>query len=60
MPKKELLVKRPDHSKVLRLDVGRKEYWIYTNNASDNARRDEAFSRYGFEAGLEYLAKENQ
>lgn len=57
VPKKELLVKRPDHSKVLRLDVDRKEYWIYTNSPSDTQRQRDAFERFGFEEGLEQLAK---
>jgi type IV secretion system protein VirB4 len=57
-PKRQLFLKQPGIAKVLNLEVDRKEYWIYTNNPRDNARKREAFERYGFHAGLEQLAKE--
>lgn len=58
LPRKEFLLKRPDHSKVIQLNVGPKEYWTYTTSASDASRRRDAFAKYGFEEGLEQLAKE--
>jgi type IV secretion system protein VirB4 len=58
IPKKQILLKRPDLAKVLNLNVDRKGYWLYTNNPYDNQKKHEAFERYGFEKGLEILAKE--
>lgn len=56
IPKQQLLVKRPDLAKVVNLHVSDRDYWLYTNSPYDNARRREAFERYGFERGLEVLA----
>jgi type IV secretion system protein TrbE len=56
--KKELLLKRLDFAKVLRLNVDPKSYWLYTNNAYDNQQRDEAFGQFGLKEGLEKLPKE--
>jgi type IV secretion/conjugal transfer VirB4 family ATPase len=58
-PKQQMLLKRPNGSRVLALNVDRRGYWLYTNNPKDNALRREAFERHGFERGLEFLAKEN-
>jgi type IV secretion system protein TrbE len=60
IPKQELLLKRPDSSKVLRLNVDAKSYWLYTNDPYDNRRKQEVFDQYGFEKGLEILSKEKQ
>ena len=57
-PKGEMLLKQPDGSRRLTLNVDAKSYWLYTNNARDNARKSEAFARYSFQEGLERLAKE--
>jgi type IV secretion system protein VirB4 len=57
VPKRQILLKRPDQSKVLNLNVGAKDYWLYTNNPFDNKKRQEAFDRYGFEEALEILAR---
>lgn len=59
IPKQKFLLKRPDHAKVLNLNVDPKGYWIYTNSPYDNQRKREAFARYGFERGLEVLARSN-
>jgi type IV secretion system protein TrbE len=59
IPKRELLLKRPDFSKVLELNVDAMSYWLYTNNPYDNQRKQEAFDRYGFEKGLSILSKES-
>jgi len=58
IPKQQVLVKRPDFSKVLNLSVDPQGYWIYTNSPYDNQRKREAFVRYGFERGLEVLAND--
>ena len=57
IPKRQILIKRPDMAKVVNLRVGPKDYWLYTSNPFDRERRREAFERYGFEQGLEILAQ---
>jgi len=59
IPRQQVLVKRPNLAKVVNLHVDPKEYWLYTNSPYDNARRREAFEKYGFERGLEVLAQES-
>jgi len=54
--RQQILLKRPELTKVLTLTVDPKSYWIYTNTPIDNARVAETFRQYGFEAGLERLA----
>jgi type IV secretion system protein VirB4 len=58
IPKQQILIKRPDRSKVANLKVDPKGYWLYTNSPFDNQRRRDAFDRLGFEEGLEALSKE--
>jgi hypothetical protein len=43
-------------AKVANLTVDAKSYWLYTNDPYDNRKRKEAFEKYGFENGLEFLA----
>ena len=57
-PKKDLLLKRPDFAKVLRLNVDPKSFWLYTTNPFHSQRRQEVFDRFGLQKGLEILAKE--
>jgi type IV secretion system protein VirB4 len=59
VPKQQILIQRPDFSKVVNLNVDPIGYWLYTSNPYDNQRRREAFERYGFAAGLEHLARSN-
>ena len=56
IPRQQILLKRPDVSKVLTLTVDPKSYWIYTNTPVDNERVAAMFRDYGFEAGLDRLA----
>ena len=56
VPRQQILLKRPDVTKVLTLAVDPKSYWIYTNTPIDNERVAAIFQRYGFEAGLRRLA----
>jgi type IV secretion/conjugal transfer VirB4 family ATPase len=56
VPKRQMLVKKPDVSKVVNLSVDPKSYWLYTNDPYDNRKREEAFAAHGFEKGLEVLA----
>jgi type IV secretion/conjugal transfer VirB4 family ATPase len=59
-PKRQMLIKRPDLSKVVELTVSAKDYWRYTNNAIDNELKRQAFEKYGFERGLDYLATQKR
>jgi type IV secretion system protein TrbE len=55
VPRQQILLKRPDVTKVLTLAVDPKSYWIYTNTPIDNERVAAIFQHYGFEAGLDRL-----
>ena len=56
IPRQQLLLKRPDVTKVLSLNVDPKSYWIYTNTPLDNDRVAAIVQKYGFEAGMDRLA----
>jgi type IV secretion system protein TrbE len=56
VPRQQILLKRPDLTKVLTLTVDPKSYWIYTNTPIDNERVAAIFEHYGFAAGLDRLA----
>jgi type IV secretion system protein VirB4 len=56
-PRQQVLLKRPDLTKVLTLSVDPKSYWIYTNTPVDNARVDTMFREHGFDAGLDRLSE---
>jgi len=55
-PRSQLLLKRPQLTKVLTLAVDPKSYWIYTNTPIDNQRVEAVLKERGLEAGLERLA----
>ncbi len=57
IPKQQILIKRPEGSKVVNLNVSRKDYWLYTSNPNERHRRDEVFAQHGFKEGLEILAR---
>src|SRR5262245_58808643 len=56
VPRQQLLLKRPDLTKVLALTVDAKSYWIYTNTPLDNERLADVSRQHGLEAGVERLA----
>ena len=56
IPKRQILLKRDNASKVLDLNVDPKSYWIYTNTPIDNERVASVFRELGFAAGLDHLA----
>lgn len=56
VPKRQLLIKRPNLAKVVSLEVDAKSYWLFTNDPYENHRREQAIARFGFEKGLEMLA----
>jgi len=55
VPRQQILLKRPDVTKVLTLTVDPKSYWIYTNTPIDNDRLNTMFRNYGFDAALDRL-----
>ena len=55
VPRQQILLKRPDLTKVLTLAVDPKSYWIYTNTPVENERVAAIFRQYGFEAGIDRL-----
>ena len=57
LPRQEVLLKRPDLTKVLTLTVDPKSYWIYTNTPFDNDRVAAMFHEHGFAVGLDRLAE---
>jgi type IV secretion system protein VirB4 len=60
IPKRQALVKRPDLSKVVNLEVDEKSYWLYTSDPNENFRREQIFREHGFDKGLEILARSTQ
>lgn len=56
VPRQQILLKRPDLTKVLTLTVDPKSYWIYTNTPVDNERVAAVFREHGFEVGIDHLA----
>ena len=55
-PRQQLLLKRPDHAKVLNLRVDPQSYWLYTNTPPDNARLRAVADRHGDAAAVDILA----
>ncbi|MDT8068976.1 MAG: DUF87 domain-containing protein [Terriglobia bacterium] len=58
VPKRDLLLIQPGSTKKLVLEVDALSYWVATNNARDNLRKQEYFARYGAEEGLLRLAQD--
>ena len=58
VPKRELLLIQPRGTKKLVLEVDALGYWMATNNARDNIRRQDYFARFGPEEGLLRLARD--
>jgi type IV secretion system protein VirB4 len=56
VPKRELLLIQPRGTKKLVLEVDALGYWMATNNARDNLRKQDYFARFGPEEGLIRLA----
>lgn len=55
---REMLLKTPDYSKILRLTIDPKSYWRFTTSALEVGKRAKALAQYG-EQAIEMLA-ENQ
>ena len=56
IPRRQILLKRPELAKVLNLMVDPRSYWLYTNTPIENERVTAIFKEHGFEAGLDRLA----
>jgi type IV secretion system protein VirB4 len=56
IPPGEMLIRKAQSSKKVRLNVDSVSYWIATNNARDNLLKREAFAQYGIAAGVRQLA----
>lgn len=59
IPPGEMLIRKTNSSKKVRLNVDSVSYWIATNNARDNLRKREYFARYGIAEGIRRLAHDH-
>ena len=57
VPKRELYLRRPNSTGVLRLNVDPKSYWLYTSSPPDAEKRGRFIEKYGLEQGIERLSK---
>jgi type IV secretion system protein VirB4 len=57
IPKRQILVKKPNLAKVLNLNVDPQQYWLYTNSPYDDVRKREVFERHGVKLGLDILGR---
>lgn len=55
-PRRQLLLKRPQLTKTLTLQVNPRSYWIYTNTPDDNVRVDAAIRDHGWRGGIDHLS----
>ena len=55
-PRLQVLLKRPDHAKVLNLHVDAESYWIYTNTPPDNECLRDMASHQGATAAVDMIA----
>ncbi|MDE2962270.1 MAG: hypothetical protein OXU26_00005, partial [Acidobacteriota bacterium] len=60
LPKREMYLRRSDEFAILRLEVDKESYWLYTSSAVDAEKRSLAVKRHGLLRGIEILAKEEQ
>jgi type IV secretion system protein VirB4 len=56
VPRRHVLLKRPDIAKVLALNVDPTSYWLYTNSPVDNDRLRALVDAHGLAAAIEHLA----
>ncbi len=57
---RELLLKRPHHSKILKLNLDPKSYWLFTTRPKDRVARERLIEELGFEQAFESLTVNNQ
>ena len=57
IPKQQMLIKRPDITKVVNLNVDPVSYWLYTSDPMDNLKKKEVIAQHGLTEGLQILAR---
>ena len=58
VPPGQMLIRKPQGSKKVRLNVDSVLYWIAANGANENLKRSRYFQQFGFADGLRILAEE--
>jgi type IV secretion/conjugal transfer VirB4 family ATPase len=58
VPPGQLLIRKAQSSKKVRLNVDSVSHWMATNNARDNLKKRDYFERYGIPDGLRRLAED--
>jgi type IV secretion system protein VirB4 len=58
VPPGQMLIRKPQGSKKVRLNVDSVLYWIAANGANENLKRSKYFQQFGFADGLRKLAEE--
>jgi type IV secretion system protein VirB4 len=58
IPPGEMVIRRARSSKKVRLEVDSVSYWMATNNAKDNVKKQDYFARFGIAEGIKRLAKD--
>ena len=56
VPKQEIYLRRTGEAEVLRLEVDKRSYWLYTSSARDAATRERAIEQHGLSGALDRLA----
>jgi len=59
VPPGQMLVRKAQSSKKVRLNVDSVSHWMATNNARDNLKKRDYFERYGIAEGLRRLAEDH-
>ena len=57
VPKRELYLRRTGEAEVLRLEVDRRSYWLYTSSPTDAAKRERMIQEHGLSGALDRLAR---
>ena len=57
VPKHEIYLRRAGEAEVLRLEVDRRSYWLYTSSAGEAAKRSRAIAEHGLSGALDRLAR---
>lgn len=58
VPPGEMLIRKAQSSKKVRLNVDSVSYWIATNNARDNLKKRDYFAKHGIADGIRRLAQD--
>jgi len=58
VPPGQMVIRKAEASKKVRLNVDAVSYWMATNSANDNLKKRDYFARFGFADGLRRLADE--